>query len=562
MRRFAASCARMVAAIAAVSSILAACVGCTSRSVDNPTEVDPDAMITVNAIEPRTGLTPGGAGDAGGFRILSTLLAGLITYDEHGDPVNEVAESITANDDATMFTVTLRDGWTFTDGTPVTATSFTNAWSYAANPANAQINASYFAQIVGYDELQQAGTGGQSNDQSSGRTADDTGAVGPQLSGLSVVDDRTFTVQLTAPDATFPQRLGNIPFLPLPASFYDDPQSYADHPVGNGAYRLESWQRGRELRVARNDRYHGVMPARNGGITFRFYTSTEAAFADVLAGNLDLLDEVPSSKYAVYRTLSGVRAYTVPGAQTQGLNIPERLAHFSGQEGRLRRQAISLAIDRALICRKVFDGTREPAVDFSAPTISGYSDSLTNAANLRHDASRAKRLWRQADEISPWSGTLKLSYSADSDNRSWNEAVAHQISETLGIDAQADPWPSHKDLRTAAVNGTITSPYGSEWPPDYPNIENYLTLRFGTNGGYNEFGYSNAAVDDLLLQAATAHDTDTAIRHYHAAEEILLEDLPQIPLWYSNVAAIATASMMNVSFSYNNQPMYAQLEKA
>ncbi|NEG90059.1 peptide ABC transporter substrate-binding protein [Bifidobacterium aerophilum] len=533
---------RLAAAAAAIVAVVSLCAGCGARRDDGTTAAQ--STISVNAIEPRTGLTPGGAGDAGGFRILSTLLAGLITYDEDGKPVNEVAESITPNADSTEYTVTLRDGWTFTDGTPVTAESFTRAWSYAANPANAQINASYFSNIVGYDDLQK---------KSSDKNA--------QLSGLKVTGERTFTVTLSSPDSAFAERVGNVPFLPLPASFYDDPDAYAKHPVGNGAYRFSSWTRGQELDVVRNDDYHGAMPAHNAGLTFRFYTSTDAAFADVLAGNLDLLDEVPSSKYAVYRKLDGVTAYTVAGAETQGLNVPERLAHFSGDEGRLRRQAISMALDRDLICRKVFNGTREPAVDFTAPTIIGYSDELANAANLRHDASRARQLWKQADAISPWTGTLKISYSADSDNRLWVEAVANQIADTLGIDAQADPWTSHKELRTAAVDGTIPSPYGSEWPPDYPNVENYLTLRFRSDGGYNEFDYANEKVDELLGKAAAQTDADQANATYWQAEEILLEDLPQIPLWYANVAAIATPKLGNVKFAYNNAPLYALLEK-
>ena len=531
---------RITAALAAVAAVLALAAGCGGARTG---ATGADATISVYSTEPRSALTPGGAGDARGFCVLSTLLAGLVVYDEQGKPVNEVASSITPNDDSTVFTVTLGHGWTFTDGTPVTARSFTRAWSYAANPANAQINASYFANIQGYGDLQ--------------RSTDGT----EQLAGLVVTGDESFEIHLSAPDSILPQKLGTVPFLPLPDSFYDDPDAYASKPVGNGAYRFSSWTHGQDLTVTRNDGYHGAMPARNGGIDFRFYTSTDAAFMDVIAGNLDLLDEVPASKYAVYASTDGIRSYTVPGAETQGLNIPERLAHFGGDEGRLRRHAISMAIDRDLICSKIFHGTRQPAVDFSAPTITGYSDQLANARHLAHNAAQAKELWAQADAISPWSGTLRLSYSADSNDQAWVEAVANQIANTLGISAQAEPWTSRKELRTAAVDGTIDSPYGSEWPPDYPHIENYLTQRFASNGGYNEFGYASRQVDDLLARAAASTDEDQAVARYQEAEEILLDDLPQIPLWYANVAAVSSMALTHAAFTYSNYPLYAALEK-
>lgn len=54
-----------------------------------------------------------------------------------------------------------------------------------------------------------------------------------------------------------------------------------------------------------------------------------------------------------------------------------------------------MAIDRDLICSKIFHGTRQPAVDFSAPTITGYSDQLANARHLAHNAAQAKELWHR-----------------------------------------------------------------------------------------------------------------------------------------------------------------------
>lgn len=63
------------------------------------------------------------------------------------------------------------------------------------------------------------------------------------MSGLQVVDERTFTVTLTQPESQFPMRLGYTAFAPLPESFYDDPEAYGQHPIGTGPFEFESWSR-------------------------------------------------------------------------------------------------------------------------------------------------------------------------------------------------------------------------------------------------------------------------------------------------------------------------------
>ncbi|WP_049184313.1 ABC transporter substrate-binding protein, partial [Bifidobacterium scardovii] len=88
------------------------------------------------------------------------LFSGLVGFKADGTAVNEVADKITPNADNTKFDVTLKSGWKFTDGTPVTSESFTKAWSYTANAKNAQLNSSFFSMIKGYDDLQKDGLKG------------------------------------------------------------------------------------------------------------------------------------------------------------------------------------------------------------------------------------------------------------------------------------------------------------------------------------------------------------------------------------------------------------------
>ena len=140
----------------------------------------------------------------------------------------------------------------------------------------------------------------------------------------------------------------------------------------------------------------------NGGLTIVFYTSQDTAYADLQAGNLDVLDAVPDSALATFEDEFGDRAVNQPAAIFQGFNMPHYLPHWSGEEGKLRRAAISMAINRDEITDVIFQGTRTPASDFTSPVIAGWSDSLEGAEVLEYDADEAQaKLWAEADAIAP-----------------------------------------------------------------------------------------------------------------------------------------------------------------
>ena len=127
--------------------------GCGSSSGDSTADKGSNVITAYNS-EPQNPLIPGDCNETGGGKPLDLLFARLISFDAKGNASNEVAESIKSNDDATQYTIKLKDGWKFTDGTPVTAESFTKAWSYTANAKNAQLGSSFFSTIKGYDKLQ------------------------------------------------------------------------------------------------------------------------------------------------------------------------------------------------------------------------------------------------------------------------------------------------------------------------------------------------------------------------------------------------------------------------
>jgi len=530
-------------AVAATASLFLA--GCSSSSDTSATPTGSmtsggGGIIITNGSEPQNPLIPTNTNETGGGKIIDSIFAGLVYYDATGAVHNEVAKSITPID-ATTYEVKLNDGWKFTNGEAVTASSFVDAWNYGALLSNAQNSSYFFEDIEGF-----------SWDEDS------------PLTGLTVVDDLTFTIKLNKAASDFPQRLGYSAFYPLPSVFFDDPAAFGEHPIGNGMYMLDgdnAWQHDVQIDLVVNPDYHGGRVPTNDGLTFVFYASQDAAYADLLANNVDVIDGIPDSALATYQQDLGSRAVNQPAAIFQSFTIPERLAHFSGEEGKLRRQALSMAINRQEITDVIFEGTRTPASDFTSPVIAGWSDHLAGAEVLAYNPDEAKKVWAEADKISPWSGTFEIGYNADGGHQAWVDAICNSIKNALGIEAAGHPYATFKELRTEVSNRTIQVAFRTGWQADYPGLYNFLGPLYATNAGANDGDYSSAEFDQLLSDGITATDPSVANADFQKAQEVLLKDLPAIPLWYSNVNGGYAETVSNVEFGWNSVPLYYQITK-
>ena len=537
------------AAACALGMLLSGC------GASNDAASDGGNIITAYSSEPQNPLIPGNTNETGGGKPIDLLFSRLISFDAKGNASNEVAESIEANADATQYTIKLKKGWKFTDGTPVTAESFTKAWSYTANAKNAQKCASFFSTIKGYDKLQDA----------------DNLKGDEQLEGLTVVNDNEFTVDLNQSDSVFAIKVGYSGFAPLPESFYKDPKAFGEKPVGNGPYKFQSWDHDNEIVLVKNPDYKGNRTPKNDGVTFKVYTKDEAAYADIQSGSLDVMESVPASATKTFETDSTVQAYNKAGSVIQQFTIPSGLKHFEAgtEEGTLRRQAISMAINRNNICEKVLNGTGTPASDFTSPLTPGYSDSLKGSDNLKYNASKAKELWEKANAISPWTSDDKLTfaYNADGGHETIYTAVVNSINNTLGSEVAAtNPYPTFNDYRTAVSDRKVQGAFRSGWQPDYPSAENYLVQNFSSSAadgnGSNDGDYKNSKFDDLCNQAAAVQTTDEANKLYQQAQEVLLNDLPAVPLYYANAYGVASTNVSNFEMNWQNLPVYENMTKS
>ena len=537
-----------VALIAVGGLTLAACGGGDDDGGNN--NADGDAIITVYGTNPQNPLIPTATNEVGGGDPLNNLFAGLVSYNADGSVENEVAESIEGNDDSTVWTVKIKD-WKFTDGTDVTAESFVKAWNYGANAANKQLNNYFFYPIKGTDEI--------------GNTTKGADTV----SGLKVIDEKTFEITLKEPESDFPLRLGYSAYFPVPdAAFGSDgkiTKAYGEKPIGNGPYMLTDtgWERNKQIAMEPNPDYDGNRVPENGGLVFKFYAGggADAAYTDVQSDNLDVLDQVPPSALTTFEDDSAVQAFNEPGSSFSSFTIPERLKHFSGEEGKLRRAAISMALDRDLITDKVYNGTRTSASDFTSPVLDGWTEEVPGNEVLEFNEAEAKKLWAEADAITPWTGTFQVAFNNDgAGNREFVEAMTNQIKNVLGIDSSPKVYPTFDELRKEVTDRTIQTAFRTGWQADYPSMLNYLGPIYATGAGSNDGDYSNKEFDSLVTEAA-ATQGDERYELITEAQTLLLEDLPAVPLWYQNATAVVSKDLKGFEFNWQQKPDYYKLTK-
>ena len=527
---------------AALALTLSACGGGSDDSAGG--EADGSYVVTANTTEPQNGLLPANTNEVGGGRVMDLLFTGLVSYDAKGAPVNELAESIETKD-SQNYTIKIKSGQTFSDGSPVTAASFVDAWNFGAAAKNAQLNSYFFESIKGYDKV------------SAEKSKED------KMEGLKVVDDTTFTVKLSQPESDFPLRLGYTAFMPLPEAAFKDPKAFGEKPVGNGPYKLTEWNHDVNLKMDINEKYDGPRKAANGGIDFKVYQSTDSAYSDLQSNNLDVLDQIPPGQLASYQDDLGENSVNSPYAGNATITIPSYLDHFKeDEEGKLRRAAISKAIDRQLIIDKVYQGGKSIAKDFTAPVLEGYSDDLPGSDVLEFNGDEAKKLWAEADKISKWDADKEFSvgYNVDgAGNKEFVEAVVNQLKNNLGIKATAQSFSSFKELRAKVTTYDMSGSFRTGWQADYPSLYNFLGPLFGTDAGSNDGKYSSKEFDEKLSEGLAATDPAEGAKIFNESQEILFKDMPVIPLWYQAVQGGWSTNVSNVEFGWNGVPIYNEI---
>lgn len=526
MRRLpAAACAAMTG----LAALLGACSSDdgTAAARKAAASTDRDAIISYNLTEPANALVPGDTTEVGGMAVLGEIFRGLVEYDAAtAAPRNAVAESITTSD-AKVWTVKLKPGWRFHDGTPVTARSFVDAWNYTAYAPNKMKSASYMSHIEGFPQVSTPVAGGK--------------PAAEQMSGLRVTDDLNFTVTLSAPFSGFGLQLGYAAFFPMPQSFFTDRKAYEARPVGNGPFKFESYVPGKNLVVKRFDDFSGAEKPKIGGIDHIFYTDLDKAYADVVSGKLDYLSFAPwtaAQGNRIEKDLPADRRVAYKYLGYQAIAFPMFDKRYTSVA---LRQAISMAIDRPALIKQIFNGTRVPADGLVPPNVQGYVPNQCGEL-CTYQPQKAKQLF---DTVG-FRGPITLTSNVDSGNQEWVEVVCRSIEQTLRHPCEFRPQKTLGELRSALNNGAVRDIYRTAWVGGYPSAENFLNPLFRTNGASNVGRYTNPRVDQVLARADAAPTTEQANSLYQEAERLALQDMQTIPIWYQAATAAWSPRLRNV----------------
>lgn len=457
-----------------------------------------------------------------------------------------LAEKIETSD-SQNFKITVKGGWKFSNGEAVTAHSFVNAWNYGASLKNNQKNAYFFGYIDGYDKVH----------PDSGSQSADT------LSGLKVESDLTFTVKLNQKFSTFPDTLGYAAFAPLPQTFFDDRQAWLAKPVGNGPYAVDSYNRGSQMSLRAWADYPGSDKAQNGGIDLKVYTDNNTAYTDLIAGNLDLVDDIPAAQLGNVKADLGDRYINTPAGIIQTLAFPFYDKAWSDEKVLKVRQGLSRGIDRKQITDTIFHQTRTPATDWTSPVLGedgGFKGGLCGDS-CDYDPDAAKKLIDEGGGLP--GGQVKISYNADTgSHKEWVDAVCNSINNALGNSEACvgNPIGTFADFRSQITQSKMSGPFRAGWQMDYPLIQNFLQPLYYTNASSNDGKWSDPDFDKLVDQANAETDQAKAVGLFQQAEEVVRDNMAAIPLWYQNGSAGYSERISNVALNQFSVPVYNEIK--
>lgn len=472
--------------------------------------------IRVESQEPGS-LDPPLASGSEDARIVRLVFDGLVGYDQETAALEpRVATEWESNDDATEWTFKLREGTKFSNGEEVTAESFVRGATRAASP----------------DLYNNPDGLGYHLDGVKG-VAEHSAGTAPDVEGVEAVDDYTLKFTLTAADAEFPVKAGHNPFYPMPSeeAMAAQQPSWGEFPIGNGPFKLkEAWKHNQSITLVRNDEYYGD-EAYLDQVNFVITADLDTAYVNWQAGNIDWTRiPPPKTQEARQQNPDNYLIRDMAGFDYLAFTLKQ-----APMDNKLFRQAVSLSIDRKAISDAVFFGLRTPAKGIVPELMPGSRVDGDDGPckYCEYDPDRAKQLFQQSGvKIDK----LTLHFNAGAGHDEWMAATAQQISQTLGIPVEAIPATT-QFTGSAGYTGWIKegappSANRIAWSLDYPTPDNFLYPLLFSSSTDNKSSYNNPAYDKLIGEARAELDSDAREKLYQEAEDLALEDMPIVPMWW------------------------------
>ena len=383
-----------------------------------------------------------------------------------------------------------------------------------------------------------------------------------EMSGLTKVDDLTFTVELSEADPEFSIQTYYGAYFPLPSVALEDPVAFEESPIGNGPLMMDGvWEHDIQIPMKIYPDYAGDDPSQVDTFSFQIYADQVTAYNDLLAGNLDVVDTVPTDFLGTYQD-------EFPGRNGEALTtgftyfgFPTYLDQFS----RNHMVAMSMAIDRQEIMDKVFLNARDAANSVIPPNLEGRDDVCPS---WNFDPSAARALWDAAGDPGP----ITFWFNSGGDHEIWVEAVVNMWGKNLGLDTSTVTFETleFSEYLPLLDNQEITGPFRLGWGMDYPSPINFLDPLYASWNappvGSNNAFYNNPLFDEALNAGKTALATtgqmSDALPDLYAAENILCEDGNIVPIMFSKKQFVWSENVDNVFVDANGDLGYSSITSA
>jgi len=450
--------------------------------------------------------------------VQMNIFDGLVKVDPNRNiVVPDIAERWTHSPDAKTFTFYLRKGVVYHDGSEVTAADFKYQFERVANPDNLSPHMARLAGVVGVKAFQEKRV--------------------REISGIVVIDTHTLRISMERSNILLPYFLTGTWASAVPRRTVERlVKEFGTRPVGSGPFEFESWIRGRELVLRRNQNYWRKDTRGNrlpyvDKVVFRLIRDMAAVEAEIETGNIDSA-WIRDSAYLKYKSHPRYKKNLVEGVEFYTHHIGFNLDTLGAPWRDKRvRQAINHAIDRKTIIDVVRHGMAYVATG-ALPQMLG-NDGIQEG--YEYNPEKAKRLLAEAGY--PKGFSAKIISSDTSNAVSVVEAVLGYLN-AVGIRAQYEVLDS-TTARVRQQEGKFELYYGSLGGEGHPLIflQRAFHSRYAGPAG-NWTRYRNPGVDQLLDRAAEARDASSMIRLIRTAERVIVEDAPWSFISYNKAVVV------------------------
>ncbi len=290
--------------------------------------------------------------------------------------------------------------------------------------------------------------------------------------------------------------------------------------IGNGPFKLDSWEINKSLKVSRNDLYWGNSANKINGIEFIPIDNELTQDRLFRSGGIHLANTVPTEKINRYRDERPDELYEHNYFGTYYYRINTNKYPLNNINF---RKALSLAIDRELIVKSILKGNQKISYSFTPPDENGYNPKT----KLDFNPIKAKEFLEKSgyDVNNP---PLEILYNTSEGHQKIAQAIQQFWLKELGIKITLTnvDWKVYLD-RESQGQYQISR---AGWIGDYVDPNSFLDMMV-TDRGNNKTGWSNKQYDSYVKKATFANNEAERLRNFSRAEEILMDELPIIPIY-------------------------------